>query len=259
MSEFLMNVITNRDEINRIFKTRSKPYLEKTVTGKTIEIAKQKAQIETKEGWGILSRTFKRSVKLRRLKSSDVRLEDEVWSMLVRMGFDEYSKDRNFRIFIDDKTPLRQIDVFAKDSETALLLECTASEERKEKNLNELIEKILSMNSEVFTSINKYYGSSVKLKIRWIIATRNIIWRPADLNKADANKIIVLRDEEIDYYKKLTDLLKTAAKYQLLAHVFSQEKIHELDIQAPPPKEKWVNRHFIIFLSSRSSCLRSVT
>jgi DNA sulfur modification protein DndB len=248
MAELLMNIIRNGDALKGMFKSRSKPYFEKTVTGKTALLAQQKAELETKEGWEIIPSKLKKSVKLRMPKPFDIKLEDEVWSMLVKMGFDEFSKDRNFRIFVDEKTPPRQIDVFAKDSETVLLIECTSSEERKEKSLNELIEKILSISSPVFMSINKHYGPAVKLKLRWIIATRNIQWRTAYLNKAEANKIIVLRDEEIDYFKKLGDLFRAAAKYQLLAHVFSEEKIHEIDIRVPATKGKMGKQTFYNFL-----------
>ena len=91
--------------------------------------------------------------------------------------FEFTQKILHYQIFIDNDTPARQIDVFAKDDETALLVECTCCDERKEKNLNELIEKIISISKAAFTSINKHYKSGPKLKIRWIIATRNIEWR----------------------------------------------------------------------------------
>ena len=187
--KFLTNLIENSDSIKTVFRTRSKSFYEKTVHGKTASLAQQKAEIETKEGWEVIPSKLEKSVKLKKPKPIDIQLEDEVWSMLVKMGFDQLSKDRNFRIFVDEKTPSRQIDVFAKDSETALLFECTTSEERKEKNLNELIEKILSISAPVFTSIDKHYGPDVKLKLRWIIATRNIQWRPADLTKAQLTKL----------------------------------------------------------------------
>jgi DNA sulfur modification protein DndB len=177
MAELLVNLIDNNEAVRATFRTRSKPFYEKTVHGKTASLAQQKADIETKEGWEIVPSRLKKSVKLKKPKPIDILLEDEVWSMLARMGFDQLSKDRNFRVFIDEKTPARQVDVYAKDSETAILFECTTSEERKEKNLNDLIEKILSISAPIFNSINKYYGPDVKLKLRWIIATRNIQWR----------------------------------------------------------------------------------
>ncbi len=153
MSKFLINLINDKDEIGRIFKSRSKQYLEKTVYGKTIEIAREKAEVETKEGWELLPRKFKKSVKLRKPKAADVQLEDDVWSLLVRMGFDEYSKDRNYKIVVSEKSPPRQIDVFAKDDEAVLLVECTCCDEKKEKDLSSLIDKIKGMRNEVFSSI----------------------------------------------------------------------------------------------------------
>lgn len=248
MPEYLSNLVCDQSELLKIYRQRSKLFVEKTVKGKTLELAKEKAEIEKKEGWNVLPKKFKNSVKLRRPKSGDIALEDEVWSLLFQMGFAEYSKDRNFKIFIDDETPARQVDVFAKDDETALLVECTCCEERKEKNLNDLLEKIISINKETFTSINKHYNPAAKLKIRWIIATRNIEWRKADLTKAETNNIIVLKEEELDYYKKITKHIKAAAKYQLLANVFSQEKIHGLVLQVPATRGKMGGLTFYNFL-----------
>jgi DNA sulfur modification protein DndB len=248
MPEYISNVISDKIELAKIFRHRSKSHEYKTVKGKTLTLAREKAAIEVKEGWTVLPDKFKNSVKLRRAKPIDVALEDEVWSLVHKMGFNDYSKDRNFKIFIDEDTPARQIDVFAKDDETALLFECTCCDVRKEKNLNDLIEKILSIRKEVFASINKYYHSHPKLKIRWIIATRNIEWRKADLVKAEANNIVVLKDEELNYYKKLTEHIKTASKYQLLAHIYSQEKIHALDLKVPATKGSMGGKTFYNFL-----------
>ncbi len=248
MSEFLINLVKDPDAIKTIYRERSKSYVEKTVSGKNIEIAQKKAEIEVGEGWEILPRKFKKSVKLRKQKTTDVKLEDDIWSLLVRMGFDEFSKDRNFKIVVNPKTNPRQIDVFAKDDQTILLIECTCCEERKEKDLNKLLEKILSIRTDVFKSISLHYGPEIKLKMRWIIATRNIDWRPVDLEKAEANNIVVLRDEEIEYYHKLTTLLKKAAKYQLLAHIFAQEKIHEMEMKVPATRGRMGGRIFYNFL-----------
>ena len=246
--EYLSNLVIDKDELLRIFRQRSKPYAEKSVKGKHLALAKEKAEIEKKEGWTILPKKYKNSVKLRKPKPTDIALEDEVWSLLFKMGFDEYSMDRCFKVYIDEDTPARQIDIFTKDDETALLVECTCCEERKEKNLNDLLEKIISISKDVFTSINKHYQPEAKLKIRWLIATRNIEWRKADLTKAEANNIIVLKEEELDYYKKLTKHIKTAAKYQLLAHVFAQEKIHALELQVPATRGKMGPLFFYNFL-----------
>jgi len=248
MPEYLTTLVSDKSELQKIYRQRSKPYVEKSIKGKTLELAGEKAEIEKKEGWTPLAKRYKRVVKMRKAKPVDIVLEDEVWSILFKMGFNDYSKDRHFKIFIDDATPARQIDVFVKDDETALLVECTSSDERKEKNLNDLLEKIISISKQVFNSINKHYRPEAKLKIRWIIATRNIEWRKADLTKAEANNIIVLKDEELDYYNKITKHIKAAAKYQLLAHVFSQEKIHALDLQVPATRGKMGGLTFYNFL-----------
>ncbi|HOD98185.1 MAG TPA: hypothetical protein PLU95_06475 [Syntrophales bacterium] len=99
MPEYLSNLVCDKTELLKIFRQRSKPFVEKTVKGKNLALAKEKAEIEKKEGWTILPDKYKNSVKLKRPKPADIALEDEVWSLLFKMGFDEYSKDRNFKIF----------------------------------------------------------------------------------------------------------------------------------------------------------------
>ena len=79
MSEFLINLVKDPDEIKTIYRQRSKSYVEKTVSGKNIDIAKKKAEIEAGEGWEILPRKFKKSVKLRKPKPDDIKLEDDIW------------------------------------------------------------------------------------------------------------------------------------------------------------------------------------
>jgi DGQHR domain len=255
MPKFLDGLVSVGFEINTLKQERGKRYIEKTVTGSTLDLAKEKASVEAKDGWEIL-KVNKKSVRLKKDKRFDEQLEDEVWTICARMGFKEISKDRNFKIYIDDKTPPRQIDVFVKDDETALIFECTGSDERKEKNLNTLIEKILSIRPATIESINKHYGKSPKLKVRYVIATKNIDWRKADMAKAEANGIAIIKEDELHYYKKLTDHLKIAAKYQLLAHLFANEKIHGLNIVVPATKGRMGGLTFYNFLIKPSDLLK---
>ena len=87
-----------------------------------------------------------------------------------------------------------------------------------------------------------------KLKLKWIIATRNIEWGDADLDKAKVANIIILTDKEINYYKKLVDIYKNAAKYQFLAHIFAGESIKGLNMTVPATRGKMGGYTFYNFL-----------
>jgi DNA sulfur modification protein DndB len=58
------------------------------------------------------------------------------------MGFKELNFDRNFSIQVSEKTPKRQIDVFAKDDETVFIVECTHSRDAGPKSLMALLDKL---------------------------------------------------------------------------------------------------------------------
>ncbi len=255
MSEYLGPLLTEPYEIVPALRKRKKTYIEKSITGKTKKVLEEKAKLEETDGWRIL-RKNKRSFRLSKDKPASEQLEDELWSIVASMGFDELSDGRNFRINVDKVSNSRQIDVFAKDDESALFIECTGSEEPKKKKMGPLIEKIVSIRSKIFKSVNAHYGRSSNLKLRWIIATRKIEWGKADLEKAKSENIIVLRDNEISYYKKLTQLYKKAAKYQILSHVFSGESIKGLDFAVPATRGKMGGSTFYNFLIKPSDLLK---
>lgn len=247
MSDYLINLLTSKEEIIRTLTQRKKEYIEKTISSSTLDTLREKAALEEKDGWEII-RENKKSLRLAKDKPLDEQLEDELWSIVARMGFDELSDGRNFTINVGEDVNPRQIDVFAKDRETAVFIECTCCEEPRKKRMHQLIEKIESIKLKVALSINNNYGKNPKLKLRWVIATRNIEWGEADLEKAEAARIVVLRDQEIDYYKKLTDHLKLAAKYQFLSHLFQEESINGLEITVPATRGKMGGVTFYNFL-----------
>lgn len=253
----LYELLTTPEEIKPQIRQRSKKFIEKTVSASKPELVKQKVEIEEKDGWKVL-RVNKKSTRMYQDKPLSTQLEDELWCILARMGFDEMSKGQNFIIDVGKKVNPRQIDVFAKDRESALCVECTSCEKPKKKSMVKLIEKIESFKSKIALSINKHYGKDPKLKIRWVIATKNVEWGEADLKKAEAAKIYVLRDYEIDYYNKLTKHLKTAAKYQLLAHLFSNEKISGLNISVPATRGSMGGKYFYNFLIKPSELMKIV-
>ena len=57
-----------------------------------------------------------------------------MWLLFYQMGFTYLNKDRNFRISYDFRNSdfTQQIDVFAADEETVLIVECKAAESLKD-------------------------------------------------------------------------------------------------------------------------------
>ena len=160
---------------------------------------------------------------------------------LAQMGFKEMNGGRQFTIAVEERLPPRQIDVFAKDDETVIIVECTQRDTPGKKRMAPLIEKIRAIRQNLFTSLHKTYGRQAKLKVKYVIATRNISWGEVDLAKCEEAKIAVITDGEIDYYAALVQHLKQAARYQFLAHMFAGQKIDGLarEVVATRGKMGW--------------------
>lgn len=247
MHESLRPLLTDAKKIKSALEKRKKTKIEKTISSSQKTLLEEKAALEKQDGWEIL-RKRKKSYRMGKDKPIDEQLEDELWTIVAKMGFNELSDGRNFTISVGPDVNPRQIDVFAKDDETALFIECTSSIEPQKKRMDKLIEKISSIRTNVYKSINSHYGRELKLKLRWIIATRNIEWGYADLQKAKAEKIVVLTENEINYFKKLAELYKNAAKYQFLSYIFVGESIKGLGIAVPATRGKMGGETFYNFL-----------
>ena len=246
MDELLCNLLISQDCIKSSLRKRGKTFIEKTIYGKTKEIREEKAKLEADdEGWEILRRN-KKSFRLKKDKPLDEQLEDQVWCILAKMGFDELSAGRNFKI--KDGNLDRQIDVFAKDRETAIVVECTQCEDYKRKDISDLINKIAKLKGGTSDSIKEYYGNEPKLKIRWVIATKNIEITKSNRQVADQEKIVLLDENDLNYYNKLTKLLKHTSKYQFLSHLFSDEEISGLEQTVPATRGNMGGNTFYNFL-----------
>jgi len=243
----LTNLLTSPREVQSALTLRKKKYIEMSVTASNLELAEKKAILEEKDGWTVL-RKNKKSIRMAKDKPFDEILEDDIWCILAQMGFKVLSKGRFFRIPVGKNITDRQIDVFAKDDDSVLLIECTGSEDIKRKSLTHLIDKIISIRSDVFNSIKQHFGIDPKLKMKWGIATKNIEWIDNDISKCNQENIFIIKDDQINYFNKLTHHFRLAARYQLLAYIFTNEEIPGLKLVVPATKGRMGGRTFYNFL-----------
>ena len=244
--QYLGPLISGDDLTSEIRRRRSKDTY-KSVIASTREMVAEKVKLEEADGWKTVRKNVK-STRMAKAKPADEQLEDEVWSILAQMGFKEMSKGRQFTIAVEAGLEPRQLDVFAKDDETAVIVECTQRETPGKKNMSPLIEKLRAIREPVFRSIRKFYIKQAKQKVKLVIATRNIAWSPADLAKCKEAQITVITDTELDYYGSLVQHLKQAARYQFLAHLFGGQKIDGLARQVLATRGKMGGDLFYTFL-----------
>jgi DGQHR domain-containing protein len=247
--------VAGGDDLKAIYAKRSKAVDEKTISAATKDAFALKLAGEQADGWRV-SRKNKRSIRLVKDKPIDRKLEDDVWTLFYRMGFKELNIDRQFTIQASEKTPPRQLDVFAKDNETVFIVECTHSRETGPKSLKALLDKLGAMREDVVKAVHGYYGREPRLKIKLGIATRNIEWRTADRQRAEAAGIAIITEHDLAYFEKLTGLLKSAARYQFLGRYLSGEKVEGLRTKLPATKGKAGGRVFYNFLISPHELLR---
>lgn len=238
--EYLGPVLSG-DGIKAELRRRRRKEVEKSVTGPTRRRIEQKVQLEEKEGWRTVRRNA-RSTRLAKPKPAGERLEDEVWSMLAQMGFKEMSQGREFWIKVRDGVPPRRVAVFAKDDEAAVVVDCGR------RNVGRLIDEIRSSRAGLVKSIGRAYGRESKLKVKFVIATRDVGWSDEDLAECKAAQIAVISDGELDYYAALAQQLKHAARYQLLAHVLSGQKVDGLERKVLATRGKMGGETFYAFL-----------
>ena len=78
-------------------------------------------------GWEEVRRN-KTSTRMRRKKRSDVAFEDSIWTLFADLGFTVLNRGRDFVMSYGEGAKSRkQLDVFAADDETVLLVECKAA------------------------------------------------------------------------------------------------------------------------------------
>lgn len=254
MASFTDGLVSG-EAAKKISAARAKSVDEKIVTGVKKEALESKVQGEEFDGWSVIKRN-KNSVRMSKPKPHDRQLEDDVWSLLYKLGFKELNADRNFTVKLGENAPGRQIDIFAKDDETVFIVECTHAQELGAKSIKGLIDKINALRQDVVMAIHAHFGKEPKLKVKWAIATRNVDWRKADKDRAAESKIAIITEQEIAYYTKLTDYIKEAARYQFLARYLNGEGVDGLSINVPATRGRMGGTTFYNFLMSPLDLLK---
>ena len=244
MTEYVEGELSPRDELKSEYSQRSKSVIYETVSAKDKKALADIVSGKEKEGWEVFKKN-KQSTRLQTPKKEGKQLEDDIWCILYRMGFTRLNKGI-LKIKIRSNE-FRQIDVLAVDNEAAVFVECTQSKEPKKKPLTGLIEKIVAFRQGAGNSLRNYCGNK-KLKIGWVIATRNIHWSHADLERAREEKIIPVQDSDIHYFSQLSEHLKFAARYQFLAHLFRNQSIQEMKLQVPATEARMGGKTFYNFV-----------
>lgn len=158
--------------------------------------------------------------------------EDRIWQLFYKMCFTHLNIDRTFKItYSSNNSDLtQQIDVFALDDETVILVECKSTDKVRTSNFKVELEAYSGKLGGIKTEINKIYPDR---KIAFIWATNNY-----DIGEQDAARIkefgfSLFTEKTISYFENLAEHLGTSAKYQLLGYLFPNKDIKNLNAIVP--------------------------
>jgi DGQHR domain-containing protein len=204
------------------YKKRRQPY-------STKRISQAELEEHLAAGWE-LDREMQRGVRVRRSKSLDEQLENQLWVLLYLLGYEKLNTGRHFKISVDveGKKISKQIDVLALDDETAVVAECKSAETMKSKSLQAEISEFDSIKKQVANAIRAHGGAGYKPKIIWLMVTARIRWKENDLARAKDRQIHVVREHELRYFMEIAKILGRAAKYQFHSEFLRGQSIPAL-------------------------------
>ena len=195
------------------------------------------------EGWSI-HRAYKASTRISRKKRPDILLEDRVWSLLYSMGFCHLSGDGGAQLYVQHQNadgPKNQIDVVGLDSEVAIAVECkSALQLKKDTSFQSKLDNVI--RQRFANATNTQFPLDHKRIPILAMFTFQLELSDNDIKRAREQKVALLNEHDLHYYEQLVSHLGPAAKYQFLADVLPDRRIHGLK-KAIPALQTHVGPH----------------
>jgi DNA sulfur modification protein DndB len=223
-----------------------------------VKVAHSDADARLAKGWE-QEKKLKFQSRLRRKKKFSAQLEDDVWCLFRRAGYFQMNKNLLRVPFEreDGSIDRKQVDVYARDEETVLVIECKAKEQRGRRSLQKDLAETKSFKTQMTAAIRAFHGESFKPKIVWIYATRNIIWSEQDVERAQEVGVQILTENELNYYDAFIKHMGPAGRFQILAEFLEGQKIPELDgVQVPAIRGKLGGAVYYAFVTSPKHLLK---
>jgi len=210
------------------------------------------------DGWTV-QREGSRKVRIKKPKNYDAMLEDQAWCLFYRMGYPELG-GRSFKIRYSPQNGTegeKQVDAFAKDDETVIVVECKARETRGKRSLQKDLHETESLQKPIANSIRAHYGTDFKPKIIWMYITNNIIWSEPDLERAAAINVRVVTENEMQYFDSFIRHMGPAGRFQFLAEFLHGQEIPGLsDIKVPATRGTLGKNKFYSFVTTPRQLLK---
>jgi DNA sulfur modification protein DndB len=223
------------DDLRSLARRRMSPLEFKSVP------ASSTSELPPDEGWQV-HRQGKWAVRLSRPKAKSVCLEDRVWCLLHRLGFTHLSGDGGAQLELDEKSEsgtYNQIDVMGLDPEVALAIECkSADSPRKYAEFQKDLAKHALIRDRLIRAVRRQFPLEHKRVPVLLMFTSNLILGENDPERANNVKVVLLNENDLDYYEQVTSHLGSAAKYQFFADMLPGKQIYGLERKIPALQSK---------------------
>ena len=252
----ILGKLISEKHIPTELKARRQDYFYETISIKDDLERKEIKEAYEKKGWEF-EKDFKKSIKMRILKTHDIEFEDRVWSLFALMGYKFLNRDRKFDLPYDknNENLTKQIDVFAKDDETILLIECKSAATNKRGDFKKELESYKGIIDGLRKSIQSLFPNK-KHKIRFILATNNLSISDEDLDRLKSINGVLLNEESIKYFFDLHHQLGKASKYQFLGNIFEGQEIPEMENKIPAVRGKMGGHTYYSFSTEPENLLK---
>ncbi|MEM7068615.1 MAG: DGQHR domain-containing protein [Pseudomonadota bacterium] len=215
-------------QLGKIYKAKSSKFHVKTVEHSLVDGL-------IRDGWEEYGQPLVTRTRLRRKKSHDLQLEDDIWCQLYRLGYRCFNIDRDFVLpFGKADSEKKQIDILAVNDDSILLVECKSSKKwARSPSLKIEFEALKLRLDGHKKALEQLFGTGRKIK--YIFATRNFrIGRDG----ADAKRLIdaggfLFNDNAYEYVEGLLKAYKDAAHFQFMAMLFKGQDINKNRIEVP--------------------------
>jgi DGQHR domain-containing protein len=196
---------------------------------------------EIANGWAV-HRKNKASTRLRRPKSHDRRFEDRVWTLLYRMGFKLLSGQGGAFLLMnpnEPKGPDNQIDVVAIDDEVAFAIECKSSTSRRKfSDFSGDLAKHVALRDRYTRAVRDQFPGANKRPSIFAFWVSEISPTDNDRVRADAQRVPLLDQKDLDYYEHLVGQVGHAARFQFLADLLRGRAVPGLELTVPAIRSK---------------------
>jgi DNA sulfur modification protein DndB len=215
-------------------------------------------QLES-EGWKI-DKKHKNSIRLKKQKTHFALLEDRVWSLLYKMGFNQLSDEHGTDLIINPKeenSPTTKIDVVGIDDELAVAIECKSQENLSNRpEFQEELGKHALIRERFANAINNQFPEAFKRQVVLAMFLSNVRLSDNDKARAKESSIILFDDRDLKYYESLVKHLGVAAKYQFFADMVPGKSISGLEIRIPAIRIKMGGQYCYAFCISPEYLLK---